>query len=163
TLADEVLKAMSLGKLKTLTAFVLALVLTAGAGAVGYRALAAPRPAPPPEAPPQPAPAGTARVDRYGDPLPAGAVARLGTTRLRSAHTITAVHFSADGRTVVGSGWDNTTRAWDAATGRLLHQLSLSEEQRGPLAVSPDGRTVAAAGRKQDRRLRLWDLATGKL
>ena len=34
------------------------------------------------------------RVDRHGDPLPSGAVARLGTARLRDGALVTAVAFA---------------------------------------------------------------------
>src|SRR5262245_8987086 len=57
------------------------------------------------------------RTDRYGDPLPAGAIARMGTTRLRS------LAMSPDGKTVAAAD-EATICLWEARTGRLLHRFS---------------------------------------
>src|SRR2546430_799038 len=42
--------------------------------------------------------AGKPRVDRLGDPLPPGVLARMGSGRLRHADTLETVAFSPDGR-----------------------------------------------------------------
>ncbi len=81
------------------------------------------------------------RRDKYGDPLPPGAVARLGTVRLRDPDELKALAFSADGGRVASAS-ARRVRVWDAATGEEL----LSVEGRGPLAFSPDGRLLASAG-----------------
>lgn len=49
--------------------------------------------------------------------LPPGAVAQLGSTRLRHADRPLCVAFSPDGRTLVSGGADGAVRAWDVATG----------------------------------------------
>ncbi len=70
------------------------------------------------EAPP-PVEARKPAVDVLGDPLPAGAVARLGTRRLRGFQIPTWAKFSHDGRKIAAAGHFGFT-VWDAATGRKL-------------------------------------------
>src|SRR6188474_2631349 len=65
---------------------------------------------------PDPAPK---RLDRYGDPLPQGAVARLGTLRLRRS---SASAFTPDGKAVVTHGYDEL-RVWEVATGKELKRF----------------------------------------
>jgi RNA polymerase sigma factor (sigma-70 family) len=142
---------------------VLLAVCLAGVG-VGFLLRPTPQPQAPPSEPrqaeaPRPAPAA---LDRHGDPMPAGAITRLGTTRFRSGHTVNSLTFASDGKTVVGLGWEDTFYVWDRATGREVSRLPLPEAWRSGAAVSRDGKLLAAGGRKDDRRVRIWEAATGK-
>ncbi|MBM2614345.1 hypothetical protein JIG36_02085 [Actinoplanes sp. LDG1-06] len=63
------------------------------------------------------------------------------------------------GRLLASSGNDGTVRLWDLTTRKPVRTLQAG----GPLtavAISPDGRTVAAGG--PGRRLRLWEAGTGR-
>src|SRR3954471_7193777 len=64
------------------------------------------------------------RTDRYGDPLPDGAVARLGTVRWRQAGTLSCVAFSADGKILASGSRDGQVYLWEVATGKELRRLT---------------------------------------
>ena len=102
------------------------------------------------------------RLDRHGDPLPPGAVARLGTTRLRLVPEANEVALSEDGKLVAaGTGYHGARiRVWEATTGRLVCEIELSGGSGLPrLLLSPDGRFIAAY---QDKAVVLWETSTGK-
>jgi RNA polymerase sigma factor (sigma-70 family) len=56
--------------------------------------------------------------DLFGDPLPAGVIARLGTVRMRHAG-VGIVRFMPDGKNVLSHGLDGI-RIWSIADGKLL-------------------------------------------
>jgi WD40 repeat protein len=94
------------------------------------------------------------RTDRNGDPLPAGAVARLGTTRLRHNGQVLDAAFSADGKVLASFGEDNRLRLWDTADGKelqgtLLKSLFALSSFTPAVAVAPDGKTVAVSASRQ--------------
>src|SRR5205085_240619 len=91
-------------------------------------------------------------ADRHGDPLPAGAIGRLGTGRLqhvadRGNEGLGALAFSPNGALLAGAGRDGRVSLWDAATGRLRRVLDRHEAEVNGLAFSPDGRRLVTGGR----------------
>jgi RNA polymerase sigma factor (sigma-70 family) len=160
-LAEAVLRGAAIGRLRVVPA--LLLVLGAVALGVGLPA----QPPPGDNRPGEPSRAGEnsgrkatqepARtgVDLHGDPLPPGALARLGTIRWRHRHSTAdlATVFSPDGKSVVTAG-DGTLKRWDSATGKLL--LRFPGNHWGGMLFSPNGRWLAA-GRD------LLDTDTGKV
>jgi RNA polymerase sigma factor (sigma-70 family) len=110
TLAWGVIRAMFLNRLKVAVApLLVAGIVLAGVGKGAHQILAAKQSGasqgeavePLAKDAGQPKPRNLARVDRYGDPLPVGAVERLGTFRFRHMHTITTVAYSQDGKELV--------------------------------------------------------------
>jgi RNA polymerase sigma factor (sigma-70 family) len=104
--------------------------------------------------------------DLHGDPLPAGAVARLGTTRwCLDAYGAHCMVVTPDGKRLLSANQVTGVAEWDMNTGRLLRQLPDKAEARracfpaAAVALSADGR-IAAFG-KVDGTISLLDLDTG--
>jgi WD40 repeat protein len=100
-----------------------------------------------------------ARIDRYGDPLPKGAVARIGTLRFCQPFP-TTLAFSPDGKILASGGGDNRIRLWDPDTGKELRALEGHQGYVNGIAFSADGKWLASRG--EDKLLCLWDVASGK-
>jgi len=99
-------------------------------------------------------------VDVYGDPLPPGAVARLGSARLRHADLADYV-IRPDGRAALTVGHGGV-REWDLATGRLVRQVELdgADSRADDFRFDPAGRVVAGYGLGPD--VAVWDAGTGR-
>jgi WD40 repeat protein len=88
------------------------------------------------------------RPDAVGDPLPPGAVARLGTLRWRASGPVDHLAFAPDGQTVASSSPSpGEVVLWDVATGRPRLRLAVNLElpYARCLAFSPDGARLFAA------------------
>jgi hypothetical protein len=98
-------------------------------------------------------------TDFYGDSLPPGAIARMGTVRLYDEGRVGC--FVPGGRLLAVGGPDGTIRFWNTATGREWRTFHDNPVPIQWLAFSHDGRLMASAG-SSDRYSCLWDVLAGK-
>jgi RNA polymerase sigma factor (sigma-70 family) len=163
-LAEATLPGLMAGKGKL--ALVLLLSATGMGGVFGSVLIStsSPTPAAPPQAKATPEvkkpEAPRVRTDRHGDPLPEGAITRLGTVRWRHGFFAGGLTYSPDGKMIAAVGAGRAVTLWDAATGKEIHRFPNLSEQPSCAAFSPDGKLLATGG--WHYFCRLWDVASGK-
>jgi RNA polymerase sigma factor (sigma-70 family) len=182
--ANKVLQALLIVKCKTGAALLLALTaLAAGAGLtaslpafsrMGVHGDEPKAAAAPPRVRPAAVDASAkrqadgARTDRYGDPLPPGALKRLGTVRFRHGLQIGALAQSPDGQLLASGGMGAAIRLWDATSGKPVGTLNGHKMHVFSLMFSADGKRLVSAGGgarepgREPGELIVWDLAARK-
>ena len=102
------------------------------------------------------------RVDRFGDPLPLGAMARLGTLRFRHPFWVSGLAYTPDGTILASACLDGAVRLWDAGTGRETRLFRPDARYAALIgvAITPDGKTLIATENRET--MHVWDLASGK-
>src|SRR5262249_42046166 len=97
------------------------------------------------------------RADSFGDPLPDGAVARLGTVRWRhlGCHVFA---FTRSGEALLSADHESV-RVWDVGTGKVLRSVAAKVGFSHQLPVSPDGAFVVAG---DPLEVALFDVKTGR-
>jgi RNA polymerase sigma factor (sigma-70 family) len=176
-LACGVLRSMWMSKVKSLVAILFAIgLLSAGAGVIARKGLAeqpieasleVDSDQPQVEHSPKPVATRPERFDQWGDPLPPGAIARMGTVRFRHGSPVYGVAYSRDGKAIVASS-HNDVYFWDAASGRTLRRFKGFLASARPLfyhlgfAISPDETCVAAAATTWNGRVQIWHIASEK-
>src|SRR5882724_1382439 len=103
-------------------------------------------------------PAEAMGTDLYGDPLPEGAIARLGSIRFLHTYGVRILTFLAGDKELLGACGGGAC-VWDAQSGRVLKRYG---QLNGVMcaAVSPD-RTAIVVG-ENGTRLVVFDVATHK-
>jgi WD40 repeat protein len=102
------------------------------------------------------------RLDLYGDPLPDGAVARLGTTRFRheprndNAWLVTAI--SRDGKILASHDTYESLRLWSLEDGKLLREIR-TNARTGVIAFTPDGKRILTCTSKTTD---FYEVVTGR-
>ncbi len=142
--------------------------LLAGAGMIALAAGAGPQAGTPKPSPPPAVAAGPA-MDRYGDPLPPGAIARLGTLRFRNDGRGGYLSVRTGGRVVAFSTGYSIT-FMEVHTGQIVRRIERIVNGRrssifGALAFAPDGLTFAVGGWDENAPFLpfwLYDTATGE-
>jgi RNA polymerase sigma factor (sigma-70 family) len=106
------------------------------------------------------------RTDAQGDPLPPGAIARLGTLRFRNGKDIQALAWAPDGKAVFSVGSGASIVVHDASTGKKVRSFGADTNDASVpdiVAFAPDGKSLAGlVGAGENRFVSVWDLATGK-
>jgi WD40 repeat protein len=175
---------MFLNKLQ-ITAAVLLTTALLGTGATMLLRAASQAP-PPAQAVPQPPPAARLhRAEVADQPLPNGAVARMGSTQMRHGDAVSFAAYTPDGKALVTAGRDKMVRLWDLASGKEIRRFAWDEVEPGgrlepsedgisqrreqqywddtarsfQAALSADGKIVAAS---RSGITRLWETASGK-
>jgi WD40 repeat protein len=94
------------------------------------------------------------------EPLPDGAVVRMGSTRLRHAG-LNSYAFRDCGKQVVTAGSDGVLRFWDTASGRQVREVRFEGNPRGiqPGRMSADGKFLLAC---RGGIAAVWEVDTGK-
>lgn len=158
--AKLMLRSLLVARVKMAAAGLSLILMTAGLGSVLRDALAAPQE-------PNPAPVAVARppstpVDRFGDPLPRYARARMETVRFNEgAFIVKQALYTPDGRSLVTVSENHAVHVWDVATGRVVRTIGNPESRFREIAISADGQAMATI-EEVPGRLRLWDLASGR-
>jgi molecular chaperone DnaK len=75
-------------------------------------------------------------------------------------HSVGALHFSDDGRRLVGHR-NKTWYVWDTATAATLCRVNLKSVLPGS-PLSPDGRRLASFEQYEQGTLKVWEVATGR-
>ncbi len=94
----------------------------------------------------------TPRLDRFGDPLPAPIMMRLGTIQRRHTTRVVGVTFTRDGNSALTAQADGLVRFWNVERGSQERIIDVTAATPGvnksirQVATSHDGRYLAAAG-----------------
>lgn len=99
------------------------------------------------------------RIDPFGDRLPDGVIARLGTTRFRH-YGADVLTFDPSGKRFFTTSRGDCVRVWDATTGVLIDRWNLPRENCEALCFSADFRTAVIPWKEH---LEIWDLPSGRL
>jgi RNA polymerase sigma factor (sigma-70 family) len=99
-------------------------------------------------------------TDADGEPLPGGALRRIGSLRFRHGGVVECLLPLPDGKTLISNSCfsEGAVELWDVNSGKLLRRLPGNYEGK-QIAVSTDGKTLAVA---RGDAIRLWDLPSGK-
>ncbi|HEV3117858.1 MAG TPA: sigma-70 family RNA polymerase sigma factor [Gemmataceae bacterium] len=102
------------------------------------------------------------QLDRFGDPLPSGVVARFGTVRFRHAGArFGAVRFTPGGDGLICADDEGIVHVWDATTGQEQRRFRTLTGPLGEITLSPDQKLVAATA--WEGKPAVWEIASGKL
>jgi RNA polymerase sigma factor (sigma-70 family) len=103
-----------------------------------------------------------AKVDAYGDPLPDGAIRRLGTLRFRQGGgSVNRLLLTRDGKTLISKCYygEGAVAVWDFPSGKFLRRFPGHYEENQAIALTPDDKMLAIG---HNAVIHFYDLATGR-
>ena len=100
----------------------------------------------------------TIKTDLYGDPLPPGALARLGTVRFRNRAQIERIAITPEGKTLACWDMEGTLSLFEVTTGKLIRRHPFPTFRAHVLTYLPAGKSLAVIGSSEDV-VNLWDFA----
>jgi WD40 repeat protein len=110
---------------------------------------------------------GQERLDGFGDPLPAGCLARFGTVRWRHTSPVYFVRYLPDGKHLLTATSTDGFQVWDIETEAVVRRFGWSRDgkellpvREGRVQLTANGERLFAAD--YQRNVRVWDVATGK-
>lgn len=150
-------------------AYGLGVALAAAVAVVAIAVGIAGEPPPGPKPPAKDAPPVAATPDQSdGGPLPAGALARVGSSRFRlDGWHLTDLRFSANSKYIAAAASQHRLAVWEVATGREVLKLTAERTYLG-CRFSSDGKCLVtgywvASDRSGGRQeIRCYDVATGR-
>jgi WD40 repeat protein len=99
------------------------------------------------------------RLDRFGDPLPPGALYRIGTARLQLGAPLGKIAVSADGKRITACDY-RSFAVWELDRGREVLRISDADYPSVyPLAFAPAGRAIVSTHRADDSDNVIVDLS----
>ena len=101
-------------------------------------------------------------TDSFGDLLPKGAIARLGTLRWKAGEGLGSIAFSPDGRMVAAASV-TTILVWDYPSGILRRRYQADAVSAATSLIFTPNQTGILIGGRDNRVSRLLDLASGRL
>lgn len=153
--------ALSVASMKSgLKAKLFCLLVVAAFGMTAAAAIVSQEPArsdAPTAAVPVVSPAPEKRTDTFDDPLPDGAVIRLGTLRFRIGQMGHApgITFGSDGKQLISVHGTDVMYVWDPVSGREVRRMESPRLCSG-VSTTPDGKRLVGIG---DTEVWAWDLA----
>jgi WD40 repeat protein len=90
------------------------------------------------------------------EPLPAGALARLGN----GSNPFLVLAFSPDGKLLASAGYEKIIQVWEPLSGKEIRRWTCPAGSVNSLAFSPNGALLASAS-VTEGTIELWDPATG--
>lgn len=94
------------------------------------------------------------------EPLPAGALVRLGSSKFRLPQGAAALVFSPDSKWLLSGDNQGTIQAWDVVTGQVARQWRLSQANVMLMRFSPDATRLAVS--YADGAVYVMDPVTGR-